>query len=252
MHMKGRGVAGGSALPERFTGFSAAGYTFLRGLARNNTREWFSAHRDAYETHARGPMRALVDEMDARLGALAPEFRGDPKKSVFRIHRDVRFSADKSPYKTNVGCWFFHADAGHGVGSEAHGGAGFYFQIQPGATFVGGGIWMPAKPVLDRVRAALVEDQKGFERIVTAPRFRRRFGALSTEAMLTRVPRGYAPDHPAAAWLRYKSFTVGRTLAERDTRTRALLTTLAKDFEVMLPFVRWLNATLGLPARASR
>ena len=114
-----------------FTGFRPAAFTFLRGLRRNNRKEWFEAHRDVYETDVREPMRALVDELDAVLGGIAPEFRGDPKKSVFRIHRDVRFSKDKSPYKTHIACWLFHHDAGHGVGQEAHGGAGFYVHIQP-------------------------------------------------------------------------------------------------------------------------
>jgi uncharacterized protein (TIGR02453 family) len=236
---------------DRFEGFTPAAFTFLRNLKRHNDRQWFEAHRADYEQHVRSPMRTLVDELDAVLGGAAPEFRGDPKRSVFRIHRDVRFSADKSPYKTNAACWLFHRDAGHGVGREAHGGAGFYFQIEPGRCFVGGGVWMPPKPALDRIRSCLDEDHASFEAALMAPRMRRRFGALDPESMLTRVPRGFAPDHPAAAWLRYKSFTVGRELTERDTQSRRLLTTLRTDIETMLPLVRWLNAALGLPGAAN-
>src|SRR6185295_10966085 len=162
-----------------FTGFQPAAFTFLRGLARNNRREWFEAHRESYESDVREPMRALVDELDAVLGRIAPEFRGDPKKSVFRIYRDVRFSKDKSPYKTHIACWLFHHDAGHGVGQEAHGGAGFYVHVEPGACMVGGGIWMPPKFALDRIREQIVEDGATFEKIVTAPAFKRRFGSLS-------------------------------------------------------------------------
>ena len=115
-----------------FRGFGRGALAFLRGLARNNTREWFQAHRDDYEREVRAPLAALVEEMDVRFAALAPEIVGDPKRSLFRIHRDVRFSNDKSPYKTNVACWLYHMDAGRGVGGDAaHGGAGFYFDIGP-------------------------------------------------------------------------------------------------------------------------
>ena len=116
-----------------FRGFRAGALTFLRSLKRNNTREWFQAHRDDYEREVRAPLAALVEEMDVRFAELAPEIVGDPKRSLFRIHRDVRFSSDKSPYKTNAACWFYHGDAGRGVGSTTpHGGAGFYFHMEPG------------------------------------------------------------------------------------------------------------------------
>ena len=235
-----------------FTGFHRAAFTFLRGLARNNRREWFEAHRESYETEVREPMRALVDELDAVLGKIAPEFRGDPKKSVFRIYRDVRFSKDKSPYKTHIACWLFHHDAGHGVGQEAHGGAGFYMHVEPGACMVGGGIWMPPKFALDRIRDRLADDPRSFERIVTNPAFKRRFGPMSEEAMLTRVPRGFEPDHPAAKWLRHKSFIAGRKLRDADVGSRTLIATLKTDIGLMLPFARWLNGAIGLRAATTR
>jgi len=136
-----------------FRGFTPASMRFLASLKRNNTREWFQAHRDAYERDVRAPLAALVEEMDVRLAELAPEIVGDPKRSLFRIHRDVRFSNDKSPYKTNAACWFYHGDAGRGVGSTTpHGGAGFYFHMEPGRSMIGAGIWMPPRPTLARIR----------------------------------------------------------------------------------------------------
>jgi uncharacterized protein (TIGR02453 family) len=235
-----------------FTGFRPAAFAFLRGLARNNRKEWFEARRATYEDELRAPMRALIDDLDVILGDVAPELRGDRKKSMFRIHRDVRFSKDKSPYKTNAACWLFHQDAGHGVGSDAHGGAGFYFHLQPASCFVGGGVWMPPKPALDRVRDDIAGDLRGFERIVTERSFVARYGDLDDEAMLHRVPRGYASDHPAAKWLRYRSFIVGRKVADRTAGSRRLLTELRTDIEVMLPFVRRLNSALGLRPRSAR
>lgn len=235
-----------------FSAFRPAALRFLRQLKRHNTKPWFEANRAVYEAELREPFRALVEEVDLRLARFAPEIVGEPRRSLFRIHRDVRFSKDKSPYKTNAACWFYHADAGRGVGGEAEGGAGFYFQIAPGDCFLGGGIWMPPRPSLNRIRESLAEDWKEFGRIVRAPAFRRRFGRLDEEAMLVRLPRGYAPDHPAAAWLRHQSFTAGRILSEREALSPRLPATLERDFQALTPLVRWLNSALGFRARSSR
>ena len=226
---------------------------FLRGLARNNRRDWFENHREEWVRTVRDPMTDLVEDLDLRMARFAPEMRGDPKRSIFRIHRDVRFSSDKSPYKTHAACWFFHGDGSSKVGREAHGGgAGFYFHLQPGASFVGGGIWMPPRPALQRIRAAIVADTRGFEKLVRAPALRRRMGALSEESMLVRVPRGFDAAHPAAPWLRYQSFTVGRPLGDADVTGSRLASTVSADFKTIAPLVRWLNAALGLEAADSR
>jgi uncharacterized protein (TIGR02453 family) len=232
--------------------FGPDAFTFLRALARHNTREWFVANRPRYEASLRRPMAALVEEMDVHLATIAPEIIGDPRRSMFRIHRDVRFSRDKSPYKTNAGCWFYHQDAGRGVGQDAEGGAGYYVHLEPAGCFVAAGIWMPGAAALGKIRAALTEDAPGFARIVQAPAFRRRYGRLSEEAMLTRLPRGYAPGHPAEAWLRYKSFTVSRALTPATVTGPRLPSVLARDFRALRPFVRWLNQALGLPASDRR
>ncbi len=231
--------------------FSPASLRFLRALARNNNRLWFEAHRREYELLVLDPMRELVDEMDVRLAHLAPEIVGERKRSIFRIHRDVRFSEDKSPYKTQAACWFFHRDASHRVGQESHGGgAGFYFQLAPGNSFSGGGIWMPPREALIRLRDAIAERPAAFARTVKAPDVERRFGGLDADAVLRRVPRGYPPDHPAAAWLRFRSFTLGRAFTDRDVVSPRLVDLLVDDFALMLPLVRWLNAALGLkPAK---
>ncbi len=233
--------------------FSPKALTFLRGLARHNRKEWFEDHRGDYERELKAPLAALIEEMDVRLAEFAPEIVGSPKKSAFRIHRDVRFSKDKSPYKTHVACWFFHRDVGTRIVSEAvHGGAGFYIQVKPGESFCGGGIWMPPRPALQKIRECLVDDLDGFETIVKDKAFRRRFGALDEEGRLTRVPRGYAPDHPAAEWLRYPSFTVGTDLSDAEVTSSRLPTTLARHYAALTPFVRWLNSALGLPPASSR
>jgi uncharacterized protein (TIGR02453 family) len=197
-------------------------------------------------------MVALVEELDVRLAELAPEIVGNPKRSMFRIHRDVRFSNDKSPYKTNVACWFYHMDAGRGVGGEAaHGGAGFYFDIDPDAAWVGGGIWMPPRPTLARLRERIDEEHESLTGVLGAPSLRP-FGGLSREAMLRRMPRGYDADHPAAELLRHQSFTMGRQVRDADLYSARLPDVLAREFERLVPLVRWLNGALGLRTLARR
>ncbi len=234
--------------------FTTNSLRFLRDLARNNKKPWFEAHRGEYETQIRAPMRALIEEMDVRFARFARELTGDPKRSMFRINRDIRFSKDKSPYKTHAACWFRHSAADHRVGGDAEGGsAGLYFHIEPKASFVGAGIWMPPRPALDKIRDAIADDPKRFGRIIESPAARRRFGGLDDDAMLKRMPRGFSEDHPAAQWLRYQSFTIGRQLSDRDVLSSRLADGLEKDFRLMLPLVRWLNAALGLipnPTRA--
>ena len=240
------------AAPAEFAGFPPDALRFLRELAANNERPWFEANRQRYETAVRAPMVALVEEMDARLATLAPELGGTPQRAIFRIHRDVRFSADKRPYKTNAACWFSHRDA-RGVGQDApHGGAGLYFQLAPRDCFLGGGIWMPPSSAVKTLRVALAAGHEEFAAIVTARPFVRAFGALDEEAMLVRAPRGIAPDHPALRWLRYRSFTAGGALTHREATSAALPDLLAERYALLVPLVRWLNAALGLPAAARR
>jgi uncharacterized protein (TIGR02453 family) len=234
-------------MPSAMPLFTAASLRFLRGLARNNRRDWFEAHRREYETAVLFPMRDFVEEMDVRLARLAPEMVGDPKRSIFRIYRDIRFSKDKSPYKTHAACWFYHRDASHRVGQESHGGgAGFYFHVQPGGCLDAGGIWMPPREALGRFRDVMAAKPAGFARVVTNARVVRRFGELDTEAVLKRVPRGYAADHPAAKWLCYQSFTMGRMLSDTQITSRKLPAIVAEDFALLLPLVRWINLALGL------
>src|SRR5512140_1114521 len=230
-----------------------ASLRFLRALARHNERPWFEAHRREYETLVKEPMRELVEEMDVRLARFAPEIVGEPKRSIFRIYRDVRFSEDKSPYKTQAACWFFHRDASHRVGQESHGGgAGFYFQLAPGNCFSGGGIWMPPPAALRRLRDAIAERPAAFARTVTAPAVARRLGGLDEDAMLKGTPRGYAADHPAARWLRYRSFTLGRQYSDAEAVGPKLPALLERDFTLMLPLVRWLNAARRLQPATRR
>ena len=239
-------LARGEPLPmSDFSGFPAAAFTFLRGLKRHNKREWFEARRDVYEAAVRDPMRKLIEAVDVGLARIAPEIVGDPKRSMFRIHRDVRFSKDKSPYKPWASAWFYHRDAGKGVGQDAHGGAGLYIHLEPGACEIAGGLWMPERGALAKIREAIAEDHRTFEKLLKAPAFKRHYKKLSEQAVLTRTPRGYAPDHPAEGWLRYKSFTSTILLTDTQMRSRKLPDLILKRYAPLIPLIRWLNSALG-------
>jgi uncharacterized protein (TIGR02453 family) len=227
--------------------FKKTALTFFRQLRQHNNKPWFEEHRETYEAEVREPMRGLIMDMSERFERFAPEIGGDPKRSMFRINRDIRFSKDKSPYKTNAGCWFNHRSASSKVGGEAHeGSAGFYFHFEPGKSFAGAGLWMPPRPQLDKLREAIADKHRDFDRMA---RSLKRYGGLSEEhGMLKRMPRGYDEGHPAGQWLRLQSFTCGRPIKDSQVTDPKLAALLAREFEGMLPLVRWLNGALGYRA----
>src|SRR5256714_11740212 len=145
--------------------FSKRSLTFFRQLARNNEKSWFEAHRDEYENEVRAPMRELIEDLDVRFAQFAPEIGGDPKRSMFRINRDIRFSKDKSPYKTHAAAWFHHRNAARSVGSEADAGsAGYYFHLEPGGrSMLGAGLLMPPRPQRNNFRDASGKNPKGLD-----------------------------------------------------------------------------------------
>ena len=191
-------------------------------LARNNRKEWFEANRERYEAEIKAPLAWRSSRRWTCAWPRSPRRSWARSAVMFRIHRDVRFSKDKRPYKTHVACWFYHRDAGRAVGENAaHGGAGFYFHFAPGEVFTGGGVWMPPRPALLRIRDAIAEAPEVFEdhrdcARVQAPLRRPR----SRSTCSCSMPRGYAPDHPAGDWLRYQSFTAGHALTEADLGSR--------------------------------
>jgi len=232
--------------------FTQRALRFFRELARHNEKTWFEAHREEYESEVRQPMRKLIEDLDTRFAEFAPEIGGDSKRSMFRINRDIRFSKDKSPYKTHAACWFHHRNAARSVGSEADAGsAGFYFHLEPGGrSMIGAGLWMPPRPQLNKLRDAIAKDAKGFDRMARS--IPRRFGGLDDEGSLKRMPRGYPEDHPAAKWLRFQSFTSGRTLTDAQVTNASLASLLAREYAALLPLVRWLNAALSFGPAARR
>jgi uncharacterized protein (TIGR02453 family) len=220
-----------------FTGFPPEALKFLRALKRNNNREWFLANKATYDQKVKAPMATLVLELGRRIEPLAPEFSFDPARAIFRIYRDVRFSKDKSPYKTHI------AAVSRPRGLNMHGGSGLYFHVSPDEVEIAGGLYHPEPAVLLAVRRHIADRHRKLRAILESREFRRAFGELWGEK-LTRTPKGFASDHPAADLLRYKDLVADSTHPAELAESRELLPTLVRLYRVMLPLVRFLNEPL--------
>ena len=217
--------------------FTPKTLSFLRSLKRNNNREWFRARKEHYELHVRGPMIEIVERLSRDLPAFAPELIASPKKSLFRIYRDTRFSNDKRPLKTHAAAVFRTRQLPWPQG------AGLYFEIAGGWVWIGGGMWRPEQPELVRIREHIANTWPEFQTITRAATFRKRFEELSGETM-TRVPRGYPSDHPAASFLKHRQFYGGAEFPASLAHSRAFYPTLIATFKALMPLVRFLNAAL--------
>ena len=229
--------------------FTRKTLSFLRALKRNNDREWFRARKLEYEQHVRGPMIELLARLAVDLPRFAPELISDPRASLYRIYRDTRFSEDKTPFKTHVGAHF------PSKGFLRNEGSGLYFEIAPAWVWIGGGLYMPSSADLQCLREHIALKHRTLHRIATASSFRRAVGRLEGER-LTRVPRGYVKDHPAAYYLQFKQFLAGREFEADLAISDRFYPELMKIFQTVAPLVRFLNVPLlrrpeGRPALAS-
>lgn len=217
--------------------FTKKTLSFLRALKRHNDRDWFREHKDDYETHVRQPMIDVLERLARDMRAFAPEIVSDPKVSLFRIYRDTRFSDDKRPLKTHIGAHFPDRELGRGMG------AGLYFEIAPDWVWIGGGFYMPEPADLQAVREHIAATHPRLHRIATSAIFRWTFGQLDG-ARLSRVPRGYLKDHPAAHYLQFKQFLAGREFEPAFAAGRTFYPELLRTFRAAAPLVRFLNTPL--------
>ena len=222
-----------------FDGFPREGIDFMKRLKRNNNRPWFEKHKEEYEASVKLPMQSLIAALRPHFDQFAPEFDINPKRSLFRIYRDVRFSKDKSPYKTHVAAHFVLRGKPKGVE-----GSGYYLHIEPGEVFLGGGIYMPDNDQLKKIRRAIADQPDLFLSIIQDQRFKKCFGKLEGDK-LQRVPKGYEPDHPMAEWLKYKQFFVGVEWVESKCQKVKFVSQIAAVFEAASPLVRFLNEAMS-------
>ncbi|MGH2569856.1 MAG: DUF2461 domain-containing protein [bacterium] len=213
-------------------------FEFLKDLKKNNRREWFEQHRERYERDVKEPLQQLIVDFAQPLARISGRFVADPRRSLYRIHRDVRFSRDKSPYKTNAAVHFRHERA-----ADAH-APGFYLHLEPGSVFAGVGIWRPDSPSQARIREAIVADPAGWKRIVGAKKFRETL-ELAGES-LKRPPRGVDAEHPLIEDLKRKDFIGVASFTEKEAVSAGFLERYAETCRAAAPFVRFLTEALEL------
>jgi len=218
--------------------FTRKTLSFLRALTRNNDREWFKARKADYERHVREPMLAVLERLARDLRPFAPELMSDPKVSLYRIYRDTRFSADKSPLKTHAAAHFPARGFARGEG------AGLYFEIAPQWVWIGGGLYMPGTTELRAIREHIVASHPRLHRIVTSKRFSSQVGPLDGER-LTPAPRGYPKDHPAVHYLHFKQFLAGREYGAEFACSSAFYPELLRTFRASATLVQFLNEGLA-------
>jgi uncharacterized protein (TIGR02453 family) len=228
----------------RFTGFRPEAMDFLADLAQNNDRAWFQPRKADYEELIKEPMEAFVEALAEALERRHLPLQADPKRSIFRIYRDTRFSKDKSPYKTHVGAsfpWVEGIDPDTPSSHSEHGN-GAYFHLQPGENFAGGGLWMASKERLDSFRRKIVDDEGGVRKALEDPKFIAEFGPVNAHESLKRVPPGYPADHPLADLLRYKDIVFGRHLSDDEVYAPDLPDRLAGAYGTAVPVFRFLTS----------
>ena len=217
--------------------FTPKTISFLRALKRNNDREWFRARKDQYTTHVHEPMVAVIERLAGDFRSFAPELIASPKRSLFRIYRDTRFSNDKKPLKTHAGAVFRTRQL------PKPQGAGLYFEIAPAWVWIGGGMWRPEPPELVRIREHIAGTWPELRNLTRTAAFRKRFEELSGDT-LSRVPRGYPANHAAAEYLKHKNFYGGAEFPASLACSAEFYPTLVATFKALMPLVRFLNEPL--------
>lgn len=224
------------------TYFSDKSLGFLRLLARNNNREWFLSHKPHYEAQVRSPFMALLADLQPALAQVSAHYRADTRAvggSLFRLHRDTRFANDKTPYKRWQGARLFHAR------SRQVPAPSFYLHLEPGASFVGAGLWHPEAATLRTVRQFIVDNPGGWKGAAHAPAFRRRYD-LDSGDRLVRPPRGFPTDFAFIDDLKQRSFVATRVLDDTVVVGPRLRQAIETDLARLSPFMDYLCAALDL------
>lgn len=213
---------------------------FLKDLKKNNNKPWFDAHRTQYE-NAKKDYSGFVQTLISKQGVKDPAIAHlTAKDCLFRINRDIRFSKDKSPYKTNFGAYINQGGKKSILG-------GYYFHLEPGQSFAGGGLYIPQPEELRKVRQEIDYNFDSFRKIVESRKFKSVFNSLdfSEEYTLSRLPKGYDLENPAAEYLKLKSFIAFVELKDEDLTSKTLLKKTLEAFETLQPLLKFLNTAVG-------
>ncbi len=223
--------------------FSPALFTFLAELKENNTREWFAANKQRYEDLVREPALRFIDDFREPLKGISPHFEASAKTvggSLFRIHNDVRFSKDKTPYKTHVGIHFRHERA-----KDAH-APGFYLHLEPRNCFTGAGLWRPETKLAYEIRDYIASNPAEWTSILHAGDFASTYELQGDS--LKRPPKGFDPDHPLVEDLKRKDFIAISKLTQRDITSGTFMETYRDRLAASAAFMRYVCDAVGVPA----
>ncbi|HMW12433.1 MAG TPA: DUF2461 domain-containing protein [Chitinophagales bacterium] len=210
---------------------------FLEELSHNNTKSWFEQHRNRY-TQAQSEIKSFIEIWSNEFGKIDESIAHlDPKKCIFRIHRDVRFSANKNPYKTNLGAYLYKGDKQANY-------AGYYLHIEPGNCFFAAGNYMPMPEQLAKIRQEIDYNLHDFQKILQQKQFKEIFGNISSENKLKRAPKGYDEDNKAIEFLKLKSFVVSTKLSDEEICAKSMQTSIIQLSKTVKPFVDFLNNAL--------
>jgi uncharacterized protein (TIGR02453 family) len=217
-------------------------FRFLSQLRKNNDREWFAANKARYESSIRDPFLRFIADFAPFLRKISPHFVADPsptRGSMMRIYRDIRFSRDKSPYKTAVAAHFWHEKGKEGATP------GFYLQLEPGKSLIGAGLWRPEPKAVKTIRDAIAKDSQQWRTATTGREFHSSFD-FGGES-LKRPPRGYDGTHPFIEDIKRKDFVAGAVLPDGDVCSPDFLATLVKRLRILTPYMKFLTEAVGLP-----
>jgi len=212
---------------------------FLKDLKKNNNKPWFDAHRKEYEA-AKKDFEQMIQAVIDRHGKTDKTISHlKAKDCLFRINRDIRFSKDKTPYKTNMGAYI-----NRGGKKSLYGG--YYFHCEPGQSFVGGGLWMPMPIELNKVRQEIDYNLAEFKKIIGSKKFKSVYNDVSRDAeyTLSRVPKGYEADNPAAEYLKLKSFVAIAKVPDADLNSKEIVKKITTAFEALQPMLAFINHSI--------
>jgi uncharacterized protein (TIGR02453 family) len=221
-----------------FPGFPPEAMQFFRSLKRNNRREWFQPRKEIFDQKVKAPMLDLVEALNRALARFAPAYTRAPEEAVYRIYRDTRFAADKTPYKTHIAAIFPRQ------GLVKHNCGCFYFSVSPEEIEVAGGVYMPEPETLRVLRNYVSEHHEEFRRIARAKKLRGLLGELQGQ-QLARVPKGFCAEHPAADLVRYKQWYYYAGIDPALATTPKLLPEIVERFKALTPLVEYFNRPLG-------
>lgn len=211
---------------------------FLKDLKKNNNKPWFDKNRKQYDA-AKEDFVLLVAQVIKGIGSFDPSIAGlEAKNCLFRINRDVRFSKNKDPYKNNMAA-YFNKDGKKGLG------AGYYMHIEPGKSFIAGGIWMPEPPVLAGIRQEIDYGFDEWKKMVESKAFKKMFPKGLEGESLTRPPKNYDETNPAIEYIKRKSFIVTSTFTDTEIQSKGFTRELTKRFQAMKPLVDFINVAAG-------